>query len=337
LVKKIVYAKLPLLLLAIFATISVGVNSNSPKLRASASEEATSVPPSLVLLGGGARWAAGNGTSALFVDWYDNWLAHHETDGVSWGPWPTEKDMKNWTSSISYALNQSGLNVQLAGDIPDDLSGYDVIVIHAYWAVEPRHEPLIRDFIANGGGVILLSGVPEYVRCYCKDWWTYLCPTDNVSVNMQEWLGADYYVNTGGYANVTVDNPFGTALLNGSTVIEGAGGSSASMICPHNDTQAVALWADGCLFAYTHGYGQGRVYYQASFENLDPPSPSVPLRGDVNADGKVDMKDIAFVAKAFGKKSGDALWNPNADMNNDGKIDMKDIAVVAKNFGRQNP
>jgi hypothetical protein len=337
LVKRIVYVTLSFLLLAGFATTSVSVNLNSQKLQAFASGEAISVPPSLVLLGGGARWAARNGTSALFVDWYDNWLAHHETDGVDWGPWPTEQDMENWTSSISYVLNQSGLNVQLAGDIPDDLSGYDVVVIHAYWAVEPRHEPLIRDFIANGGGVVLLSGVPEYVRCYCKDWWTYLCPTDSVSMNMQEWLGAEYYVNTGGYANVTVDNPFGTALLNGYTLIEGAGSSSASMICPHNDTQVVALWGDGCLFAYGHEYDQGRVYYQASFENLDPPSPSGPLRGDVNTDGKVDMKDIGIICMAYGSNPGCSKWNAIADINSDSKIDMRDIGIACLDYGKHYP
>jgi hypothetical protein len=53
--------------------------------------------------------------------------------------------------------------------------------------------------------------------------------------------------------------------------------------------------------------------------------------------GKVDMKDIAYVAKRFGTRPGDALWDPNADINDDDKVDMKDVAIAAKNFGKTDP
>jgi hypothetical protein len=54
-------------------------------------------------------------------------------------------------------------------------------------------------------------------------------------------------------------------------------------------------------------------------------------------DGKVDARDIAFVAKAFGTYEGKSRWNPNADINNDGKVDAKDLAVPCKNFGKTDP
>jgi len=128
------------------------------------------LPPSLVLLGGGAKWAAGNGSSALFVNWKDNWVAHHLTDGVTWGPWPSESTMDTWRFSISYTLEQSGFKVDFAGDIPESLSDYDLVVIFAYWAIEPQHEPLIRDYIFNGGSVVILAGAPCHFTVYCKDW-----------------------------------------------------------------------------------------------------------------------------------------------------------------------
>lgn len=55
--------------------------------------------------------------------------------------------------------------------------------------------------------------------------------------------------------------------------------------------------------------------------------------GDLNNDGKIDMKDIARVAKAFGTQPGDLRWDPETDLNMDGKVDMKDIAIVARAFG----
>ena len=59
---------------------------------------------------------------------------------------------------------------------------------------------------------------------------------------------------------------------------------------------------------------------------------------DVTGDGKVDIKDIAFVAKAFGAYNYppnfvDPRYNPAYDFNNDNVIDIIDIVLVAKNFG----
>jgi hypothetical protein len=56
--------------------------------------------------------------------------------------------------------------------------------------------------------------------------------------------------------------------------------------------------------------------------------------GDLNGDRKVDMRDLAIVAKAFGSSPGNSRWNPIADVFGDGKVDMTDVAFVAKNFGR---
>jgi PKD repeat protein len=55
---------------------------------------------------------------------------------------------------------------------------------------------------------------------------------------------------------------------------------------------------------------------------------------DINHDGKIDIRDIAIVAKAFGTSPGIPGWNPIADLNGDGKVDIRDIALVAKNFGK---
>lgn len=296
--------------------------------------EPTTIPSSMTLLAGGARWAAQNGNSTLFINWFDNYAVHGKTDGTNWGPWPTENDMENWTVSIAYMLNTTGLNVQFAGDMPESLAGYDLLVIHAYWAVEPRHVTMVRDFVANGGGFVLLSGVPEFFRCYCKDWWTYLCPTDDASVNMREYFGCDgNYVNTGGYANVTVDNPFNSPLLTGDTLIEGAGSSNAAILDPHEGSQTIATWERGCAFAYTYEYGLGRVYYQATFVALDPPA----VLGDVNGDTVVNILDSILIGNSFLAKPVDAKWNPNADINNDNVINILDSIVLGNHFLEHNP
>jgi hypothetical protein len=54
---------------------------------------------------------------------------------------------------------------------------------------------------------------------------------------------------------------------------------------------------------------------------------------DIDGNGKVDMKDVAIVAKAFGSTPGSPSWDPRADLDGNGKVDMKDIGAVAKAYG----
>lgn len=59
--------------------------------------------------------------------------------------------------------------------------------------------------------------------------------------------------------------------------------------------------------------------------------------GDVNRDGKVDMRDIGAIGSAFGTSpeypGEPPRWNELYDVNRDGKIDMKDVGIAARNFG----
>lgn len=337
--KKSTLRVLSLLFIAALASFPVLRSSYVQKAN-SLSLEPTTIPPSMTLLAAGARWAAQNGNSTLYIDWEDNYLAHGNTDGVNWGPWPQETDMKNWTDSVGYMLNQSGLNVTFAGDIPTDLTEYNLLVIEAYWAVTPSNLEGVRQFLADGGGVVLLAGVPEYFRCYCKDWWTYLCPTDNLSLGMDEIFACDgNYYNTGGYANVTVDSPFGTTLMAGDTLYEGPGFSYASVVNPYDGSQVIAQWNPGLYgmsndgltvaFAYTYQYDSGRVYYQATYTPLDPPN-AIP--GDINADGKVSLADLVILANAYGSSPGQINWNPKADLSFNGNVDLLDLVILADHY-----
>jgi hypothetical protein len=61
------------------------------------------------------------------------------------------------------------------------------------------------------------------------------------------------------------------------------------------------------------------------------------MPGDINADGKVDMRDIGLAARSFGTTEANERWNPIADINNDQKVDMKDLGLIAINFGKKDP
>ncbi len=55
---------------------------------------------------------------------------------------------------------------------------------------------------------------------------------------------------------------------------------------------------------------------------------------DLNRDGKVDSQDLEILTTVFWSRSGDPNWNIAADLDRNGRIDIVDIAMVAKNYGR---
>jgi len=54
---------------------------------------------------------------------------------------------------------------------------------------------------------------------------------------------------------------------------------------------------------------------------------------DINQDGRVDMRDISLVARAYDTTPGSPYWNSQADLNNDATVNMTDIGIVAYHFG----
>jgi hypothetical protein len=221
--------------------------------------------PSMILFGGGARWAAGNGTSALYVNWFDSYNAHYIADSANWNTtwWPKD-DLEKMKKNTVSELSRRGFKVECVGDVPLDISNYDLVIFEAWWAVEPMHSQLVREYLTKGGNVVVLQGVPSFFSVYCKDWWPYRFGGLDLSPLM-DWFGSSRFANTGGSAHVVVDCPFGTALTTEDFLISGAGGSCYSVVQSSlsSDSRAVALWDDGRVFAFTHEYGEGRVYYQA--------------------------------------------------------------------------
>lgn len=57
--------------------------------------------------------------------------------------------------------------------------------------------------------------------------------------------------------------------------------------------------------------------------------PAQFVRADLNHDGKVDMYDLAAIARAFGSKPSSPNWNPSADVSQDGVVDIVDVAIAA--------
>ncbi|MDH5267194.1 MAG: hypothetical protein OEW62_05890, partial [Candidatus Bathyarchaeota archaeon] len=57
-------------------------------------------------------------------------------------------------------------------------------------------------------------------------------------------------------------------------------------------------------------------------------------RTDVNHNRKIDIHDVAKVARAYGSTVGSSLYDPDLDFNSDSIINIVDLAAVARNFGK---
>ncbi|MBT0158517.1 hypothetical protein G4O51_00870 [Candidatus Bathyarchaeota archaeon A05DMB-2] len=227
----------------------------------------SNLAPSLTLFGAGARWAAGNGTSALYINWYDNYVAHHFSDGADWGPYWRERqlgEIKNVTVDV---LEQQGFAVTCVGDIPSDISGFDLVVFEAWFAIEPQHSQVVMNYLAGGGNVVIIGGAPCYFATYCKDMWPYVSGGENLSA-ISDWFGSAQFVNSGGTASLVVDKPFGTSLEARSTVYHIDAYGCYSLAAMSENAQVIARWGNGTgsVYAFAYEYGNGRVYYQAEMD-----------------------------------------------------------------------
>ncbi len=237
----------------------------TPSQTPSPTSSPTSVPsgldPSLTLFAAGTTWAANNGKSVLYINWYDNYCAHN-TSNSNLGPWWREgqlPEIKNVTVDL---LEQLGFDVTCVGDVPTSLSGYDLVIFEAWFAVEPKHVQLVREYMANGGNIVIIGGVPCYFATNCKDLWPYVTGGMNLA-SLSDWFGSSQFANTGGTATLSVDKPFGTALSDNSIIYQINGYSCYALRSMNSDAKILARWADGSVYSFTYEFGKGRVFYQA--------------------------------------------------------------------------
>ncbi len=60
----------------------------------------------------------------------------------------------------------------------------------------------------------------------------------------------------------------------------------------------------------------------------------VPVAGDVDGDGHVDVTDLLYLIDTFGKSAGDIGYNPACDFTGDAAVDVIDLLYMIDNFGR---
>lgn len=65
-------------------------------------------------------------------------------------------------------------------------------------------------------------------------------------------------------------------------------------------------------------------------ESVDQTTTYSTRTGDLNGDGFVNQLDLQIVRASFGKRLGQAGYDPAADTNADNVIDIRDLALVGR-------
>jgi hypothetical protein len=74
-----------------------------------------------------------------------------------------------------------------------------------------------------------------------------------------------------------------------------------------------------------------------SINNGNPLSVRIQILkepGDINADGRVDIRDLAVLTLAYGSDPSSGRWKAEADMNGDGRVNLADFNILRQNFGK---
>jgi hypothetical protein len=61
------------------------------------------------------------------------------------------------------------------------------------------------------------------------------------------------------------------------------------------------------------------------------------MPGDLDGDFTVRLHDLVLLSAAYGSKSGDAKWNPNADIDSNNAVGLQDLFILAQNYGESVP
>jgi len=161
------------------------------------------------------------------------------------------------------------------------------------------------------------------------------------NVIVSDAFGIETTVSNGAAYNVQiifVDKAALQALLTSTqnvhdTAVEGVGigkyplGSKAILQAAIDSARAVAQDSAATQLQVDQANNQLNAALQAFTS-----SENVFGIGDLNADGKVSIGDLAIVAGHYRGTSVDSDWNTYklGDMNNDGTIDIVDIAAIAR-------
>lgn len=159
---------------------------------------------------------------------------------------------------------------------------------------------------------------------------------NNYNIEAQEYDGY-YDVSVGVHKHIGSDDPEDIMYQNIYLIVTDKDVSGYDTVCDINitlsdkdmDEPQMAEMSDGSSKKYDLVF----PYLEMPKEPEPEPEPDV-LSGDANEDGKVNIRDAAFMASMLAAGQGDKLPK-SADFNQDGAINIRDAAALASSLSKK--
>jgi hypothetical protein len=220
---------------------------------------------------------------------------------------PPDAKQYDWKSTSGLSTSQSG-SINVTG--PGSVTGNYVTLVHDVAVTSVTlHTLYNRSYVYQG---------------------------NTAKINVTVWDNGDFTENVTVtlYYNITGGNLVGVHNVTLTS------GQSATLLFVWNTAGVTPCYTNYTLTAVATIPAD----YTPADNTLSDGHIKVRIPGDINGDGRVDMKDIGIIAAAFGSYGPNYLypgsppsprWNPDADINGDGKVNMLDVAYAARNFGKR--
>ena len=169
--------------------------------------------------------------------------------------------------------------------------------------------------------------------------------TDTYTVQVREYLGRTG-PDTGYTIRVSILQAPPSLALTGQVRLQGRSSFAGIQITAQPvdrplDVTTTTTTADGTLSLTTTapctvtaqyaGYLAGQWLIAGTTATERALDPVILLGGDLNADRRIDILDIAYIGAQFGGT------DARADVNGDGRVDILDLAMAGANFGKTAP
>jgi len=189
-----------------------------------------------------------------------------------------------------------------------------------YYNVDPANQHEINNFV----------GDPSFVSESSLD---FHLTSSSACIDQGAWLTTTASAGSGTSIPVVDAGYFidGFGIVEGDIIQLQGQANNARITSINYDTNTFTV---NISLTWTFGLGVSLAYSGSApdigaYEYVSG-SPSQPVPGDLNGDGKVDVSDLSIVALDFGKTSG--LINSKSDTNGDNIVDIFDIVYVASRF-----
>ncbi len=178
----------------------------------------------------------------------------------------------------------------------------------------------------EGWGIFVVPPVGPRIQIFPPppvDFTLYFVRVVNISAVKLSYNGADLWIS-GFFKVANITNP--RAVIDFAGLL--LGGNVAA-----GEFSVTGNWAS--LNLTVHGYEPILGDVTSHVVRLIPEFYGKLPYGDINGDWKIDIKDLAMIAKVYGSSLGDDRYEFYADINPDFKVDIRDLALCAKYYGGQ--